>query len=167
MKSILTRFLAIILACSIFGCSATSHDGAQFVGQQAPLARITLLDGTAVSLQQYYGKTVALIFWATTCSKSKQALPRIAEFAEKFVNRSDVIFLATSLDKLENLDELKNRIGILHSKKIQYAFSGNEANDEAFQIFDGGEIPYFIVIEPKGKVIAAGLDDRIIYQTIH
>lgn len=133
------------------------------MGMSAPPARVTLMDGSWVALDALRGKTVVLVFWQNTCAKSKQLLGKLGEFAKKYERRPTVEFVAVSVDKAEHRADVEERIRAIGSRKIVYAFSGNEVYDEAYRLFKGEEVPYVLVINAKGTVIAAG-DSAAVYE---
>lgn len=146
------------------GC-AVNH-GDKFIGQPAPYTRITMLDGTYLPLEALRGKTVALFFWAQWCHRSGPIMARLNEYAQKFRDRKDVVFLAVSTDKLEDLDKLKDRILYQRLDGFQHAFSGNGGGDEAFMAFEGVNLPYLLVIDPSGKVVAAGESEQVVTDNV-
>jgi peroxiredoxin len=142
------------------GCAV---DGQKLIGTPAPETRFTLLEGDYVPLKRYRGKTTVLIFWAQWCHSSGPTMKRLQEFSEK-MQRSDVVFLAASLDEVKDVGKLRERIVYQDLDNFQHAFSGNAGSDEAFIAFEGGRLPYIVVIDPKGVVVAAGNSDSVVYE---
>jgi thiol-disulfide isomerase/thioredoxin len=122
------------------------------VNHPAPPARLTLLEGREIPLDALRGKHVGLIFWATWCGHSKSRIADFAELAEHYAIRKDVVFLAVSIDRAENLETLRSRIESQGLQKVNHVFSGNDVQDEAFLAFKGEAVPYVVVIDPRGRV---------------
>lgn len=152
---------AILLTVALVfgGCSSP---GLRFVGKPAPETRFTLLEGEYVPLKKFRGQTVVLIFWAQWCHSSRPVMVRLHEFSAK-LGRSDVVFLAASLDEVKDVAKLKERIVYQHLDNFQHAFSGNAGSDEAFIAFEGSTLPYLLIVDPQGVVVAAGSSDSIVY----
>lgn len=160
LSSLVVRLGIVFVALSFAGCAT---DGAKLIGKPAPETRFTLLEGEYVPLKRYRGKTVVVTFWAHWCHSSRPALLRLDEFAEK-LGRNDVVFLAANLDEVKDLAEVKERIVHQDLDGFQHAFSGNAGSDEAFVAFQGGRLPYFLIIDPQGVVVAAGNSDSLVYE---
>ncbi len=147
------------VVCTLMGCTTP---GIQFIGKPAPETRFTLLEGEYVPLKKYRGKTVVVVFWAQWCHSSGPSIARLQEFAKK-LGRSDVVFLAASLDEVKDVGKLKERIVYQRLDNFQHAFSGNAGSDEAFIAFEGSKLPYLFIIDPSGTVVAAGDSDSLVY----
>ena len=159
-------FFLVLGAClSLFGC-VFHNNGEKFVGKPVPSTRLTMLDGDYVGIEQFRGKSVVLVFWATWCHQTRPIMTRLNEYAKR-LNRPDFVFLAVSIDKLDKLSELRDRIKYEHLDGFKHAFSGNEGGDEAWLALDGDALPYIFVIDPSGVVLAAGKDDSIVYEALH
>jgi peroxiredoxin len=53
------------------------------IGQRAPLFRLPSIAGDSISLSQYAGKTVMLVFWNITCPICRTKLPLLQEINDK------------------------------------------------------------------------------------
>ncbi len=68
------------------------------IGEKAPDFTINDSKGNSVSLSNYKGKNIVLIFWASWCGPCITEMPEIIKFYEK--NRdTDLVFIAVSLDE--------------------------------------------------------------------
>ncbi len=162
------KFLVLTICFGLMGCSGQSKlKNEELIGKFAPYTRLTMLDGEWVALQDYKGKTTVMVFWATWCNKSRKALNKINAFAKSLPAGNDGQFFAISVDKSEKLQEVKERLNSTDLSAFVPAFSGNESADEAYQAFGGESLPYIVVINKAGKVVAAGNDDAPIYQAFN
>ncbi len=144
--------MCLLLSSCVFGPAP----GSQWVGMVTPPARFTMLDGTRVSIDAFSGKTTVVVFWKSDCSKSRRVLESMRDFAVKYEQRPAVEFIAANIDKADKRQAVEARIRQLDSKKILFAFSGNDVLDEAYRLFEGIEVPYVIVIDAHGNIIAVG-----------
>ena len=116
-----TLSVSVVLVLFVLSLSGCAVDGAKLVGKPAPETRFTLLEGDYVALKSYRGKTVVVMFWAQWCHSSGPAMARLQEFAEK-LGRSDVVFIAASLDEVKDISKLKDRIVYQNLDNFQHAF---------------------------------------------
>ena len=129
-----------------------SQAAKDLVGAPAPYSRFTMLDGTQLPLAFAEGKTAAIIFWTTWCGHSRSVIEDFEQLAKRYKKRKDIVFLAASLDKADQLRALEGRIQSQGLTSIMHAFSGNDMLDEAFIAFKGESVPYVVVIDPRGVV---------------
>lgn len=157
-------FISSLFSLALIGCASTVHK--DMVGERISARFSRLSDNELITLDQYQGKTVVLTFWATHCSSSRPVLPRMAHFAEKFKGRNDVVFLTASIDKMDNIEEVKTRIKSEGLTNFENMFSGNEDADEAFVALKGERLPYVVVIDPQGRLVDARYDDGFVYEMV-
>ena len=158
MRRINLLLLGILL---LVGCSSSGPRKPEaLAGVDASYARVRLLDGEYVPLAEFSGKPTVLLFWATTCSRSRS---RIGDFADWARSSGDSAhFLAISLD--EDRDALERffseRSGLA---SLRYAWSGNGAADEAYESFGLREIPAIVVLDAQSRVlgITARVDEAL------
>lgn len=134
------------------GCSGVSTAAKEMVGTPAPYIRFTMLDGTQVPLAFAEGKSAAIIFWTTWCGHSRGTIEDFEKLAKKYKRRKDLVFLAASLDKAEDLAKVEERIKSLGLSTVMHAFSGNDIQDEAFLGFKGESVPHLVVVDSRGVI---------------
>jgi cytochrome c biogenesis protein CcmG/thiol:disulfide interchange protein DsbE len=76
------------------------------VGEPAPPAVLTTLDGRRISTRDLLGHVVILTFWATWCTPCRDELPMLSEYAAQHASEGLVV-LAFSLDDPEQLDAVR------------------------------------------------------------
>lgn len=77
------------------------------LGQRAPAAMLTTLDGTRIATKDLIGRVVILTFWATWCGPCRQELPLLSAYAEKYASRG-LSILGFTLDPAENLPKVRH-----------------------------------------------------------
>jgi thiol-disulfide isomerase/thioredoxin len=151
MRFILSSFFALLVVATC-GCSAMSDKGKEMIGNEAPEARLMFFNGSEVPLSSYRGKNVCIVFWATWCTYSRSLIERYEDLARHYGRRSDMEFIAVSIDKNEDFEVLKARIQEQNLKSMTHIFSGNDSYDDAFVNLKGKNIPYVVFIDRNGVV---------------
>ena len=96
------------------------------IGQKAPDFTLKTLDGTEITLSDYFGKKVVMLeFWATWCNICKKELPTL----------------------IKNYNEFKDKGFVILGVTLQ---SGDD--EEIQEVIDEFGIPYPILIDDKLKV---------------
>ncbi len=122
------------------------------LNQQAPDLTMPGTDGKNISISNYKGKYVLVDFWASWCAPCRQENPNVVEAYNKFKNKNFAI-LGVSLDddKTAWLKAIQDdHLSWTHMSDLQ----SPSAAATTYQ-FDG--IPFNVLIDPQGKIIAAGL----------
>lgn len=150
-KSLKATLLSLMLIFA--GCAASvSKESQSLVGTNVSYVSFTMLDGSSYSLEDFQGKNVAILFWATWCRYSKPAIKSFNEMAEHYSQSKNAVFIAASIDANSDYETLKKRIENDQLYSLKHAFSGNETLDAAFIHLRGEHLPYFVVVDAAGKV---------------
>lgn len=150
----------VMMVCFALSACATSARTPVLVGRKAPLVQLYKVDGDQVSISEYRGKTVVLLFWAQWCSRSQRTIRQLNDFARGNAHRAVVV--AVDIDKADKLEELKSLIANVPLKMVDHYFSGNEIYDEAYVAFNAGEIPSVYILSPEGMVVAQGTNIDVV-----
>jgi len=86
--------------------------------------------------------------------------------AAKYSGRNDVVFIAASVDKEEDLEKLQTGIRYLNLDHMRHAFSGNAEYDEAFLTLGGDDVPHLFVIDHAGVIVMVGRDDSDVEEAL-
>ena len=147
-------FVIVLLLLGGAGCASTATS--YLVGSQVPAVRFTMMNGARVSADSFRGKRVVIAFWATHCSRSKQMLRHLADVAQSGVQKGGVAFVAPSIDPQEKLSAVQERELSLNVSNVEFAFSGNDVEDEAYLLLEGKSIPYIVILDRDGSIMYAG-----------
>lgn len=122
------------------------------VGTTAPGATLESLDGKAVDLGQYLGKTpVVLEFWATWCSSCEKLEPAIRAAAAKYGKQVRFVGVAVSVNQSP---ERVRRYAAAHKLPLTVLY---DRKGDASEAYDVPATSYIVVIDKAGKVVYTGV----------
>ncbi|HDY90234.1 MAG TPA: TlpA family protein disulfide reductase [bacterium] len=152
MKNLIIVFI-LVLFISCEGNSEKRTDeqkqvepNMQKVSQLMPAPDFKLQDinGESVSLKDFSGKTVLLVFWATWCPHCKKEIPKLKEIYENYKDK-DFDIIAISVD--DNLEKLKK---FVEKNEIKYKVLFDKETDIA-RLYGVMGIPAHYVVDKDGN----------------
>lgn len=149
--------LLVTVMGSLSGCFSNTKRYEVLIGRPVPDARLIMLDGSQHALKSQVGKSLAFLFWSTSCAFSRSAIEDFENLARLYEERDDLRFIAVSVDSENALGELESRIKEQDLRTVEHVFSGNEGQDEVFLAFNGDRIPYVVFVDARGIVRLAEL----------
>lgn len=124
------------------------------IGKIAPdFSFPTFADSTKkIGVSSYRGKILLIDFWASWCGPCRSEIPRLKEYYKKYRDKG-VEFLSVSIDSKKDawkkaLDEEK-----MSWEQVLATNSGNEIMD----LYQFSGIPFIILLDENGKIIAKNL----------
>ena len=132
---------------------AQSAAGTSWVGKTAPDFSLPDKDGKEVSISSFKGKYLLVDFWASWCGPCRMENPNVVAAYGEYKAKNFAI-LGVSLDK-----EKEPWIKAVEHDKLDWTQVSDLKywNSKAVEVFGFQGIPYNILIDPDGKVIAEEL----------
>ncbi len=126
-----------------------------FVGKQAPEIVLPDVDGKEVRLSSFRGKYVLVDFWASWCKPCRLENPNIVKAFNKYRDKNFTV-LGVSLDRQGARDEWleairKDNLDWTQVSDLMYW------NSLVVPLYNIDGIPFNVLVDPDGKVIAQGL----------
>ena len=124
-----------------------------WIGKQAPDLALPDVNGRPVSLTSFRGKYLLVDFWASWCGPCRAENPNVVKAYNEFKGKNFAI-LGVSLDKEKAAWQEAVRSDKLDWSQVSDLKFWSSKAVETFK-FDG--IPFNVLIDPQGKVIAESL----------
>ncbi len=131
-------------------------------GKDAPDIRLKTPEGNVKPLSSLEGKVVLIDFWASWCKPCIQTIPKLKKLYSKYNDQGFEIY-GVSLDKKRgswvNAIE-KHGMDWVHVSDLKYF------NSAAAQKYKVKSIPFTVLVDREGKIIASGLRGRELVKKI-
>jgi len=132
------------------------------VGDEAPDFKMMDENGVPFSLKELRGKYVLVDFWASWCGPCRGENPNVVVAYNKFKNKNFTV-LGVSLDEKREAWVNAIKEDNLTWKHVS-DLKGWESEIVPLYGFDG--IPYNVLIDPNGKIIATELREEALLETL-
>lgn len=118
-------------------------------GQPAIPFSLPNQNGEIVKMENFRGKYVLLDFWASWCIPCLDEFPHMKELYKKY-SRDEFEIVAISIEE----DSLRWRQALQRfDNPWPQLYGGNGFQQETFNAYRGGGIPFYILVGPEGKII--------------
>ena len=128
-------------------------DEPQWVDKQAPELSLPDANGKTVNLSSFKGKYVLVDFWASWCLPCRKENPNVVQAYNKYKDKNFTV-LGVSLDK-----DKGDWLGAIENDKLAWTQVSDlqEWKSMAVSTFNFSGIPFNILVDPQGKIIAQSL----------
>lgn len=126
-----------------------------WVGKEAPEIALPDVNGNIIKLSSFRGKYVLVDFWASWCSPCRHENPNVVKAYNEFKDKNFTI-LGVSLDKPGEKDKWMKAIKDDNLTWPQVS-ELKYWDSEVVLLYNIEGIPYNVLVDPSGKVIAEGL----------
>jgi peroxiredoxin len=127
--------------------------GDSWVGKTVPELVMPDVNGKDVSISSFRGKYVLIDFWASWCGPCRMENPNVVKAYNEFKAKNFTV-LGVSLDKDKDAWKKainQDHLSWTHMSDLKYW------NSQAVETFGFQGIPFNVLVDPSGKVIAQEL----------
>lgn len=132
------------------------------IGATAPEIKLPDPDGKMVALSDFRGKYVLVDFWAKWCGPCRQENPNLVKAWNKFrTNNFQVIGVSLDRNRADWVQGIQeDGLDWIHISDLQYF------NSEAAKSYNISAIPFSVLIDPKGVIVAKNLRGAELHATL-
>lgn len=131
----------------------TTGKGYALLNQQAPDLNMSDVNGKPVSISSFKGKFVLVDFWASWCAPCRQENPNVVAAYNQYKDKNFTV-LGVSLDEDKAAWQkaiTKDHLTWNHMSDLK------QWESDAVKAYGFEGIPFNVLIDPQGKIIASGL----------
>jgi peroxiredoxin len=146
---ILTSFVAALSGSA--GVWISSHATKSEQGSAYPLAGVSFknINGEAIQLSSFQGRTIVLNFWATWCPPCVKEMPELDALYPE-LQKKNIELLGIGIDSPSNMREFLTKQNIRYPLLVAGVGGTELASALGNQ---GGALPFTVIIDKNGRII--------------
>lgn len=150
-------YLIAAVVAVVIGLAVGSRSSTQAVDPTAERALasvgLTDLEGNAVRLDRWAGKTVVVNFWATWCAPCREEIPGLIA-VHREIESGQALVVGVAIDGAPKVAAFAREYGIPYPVLI-----GGAPMLDVLRVVGnpGGALPYTVIVAPDGRIVARHL----------
>jgi thiol-disulfide isomerase/thioredoxin len=121
------------------------------------------LDGKPLSLAQFKGKNVVLVFWTSWSERSREQLVELQKLQKEFASDPRLVFVGVSLD--ETADTARKSVDAAGYKWAQ-GWLEAEARAKLTAALNVNTLPAVFLLDSEGRIVARELEGERLPLTV-
>jgi len=124
------------------------------IGEEAPILILPGVNGEDVSLEKLRGNYVLIDFWASWCKPCRAEHPRLVKLYKELKEKGFEIYSISLDSKKERWQNAIDKDGLIWKSHVNDL---NSFNSPAVKMYNVGAVPFSVLIDKKGRIIAYNL----------
>ena len=152
MKKIIILFLAVSLLIMTFaaaGCASESEstENESTSSNMAPDFTLNSLSGESITLSDYFGSPIMLLFWTTWCGPCRAEMPLIQEIYEdgEWADKGLALLAVNGGESAAKVEQYVNELGLTFTILL-------DGSNEVFGSYGIRAIPTTVFIDKNGII---------------
>ena len=163
--ALLLAFALALSACSRQPAGQTTGPAVQQGQGAAPEFELANVAGGKMSSADIKGKVAVIDFWATWCGPCVEELPTLQRILDRHGDAVAVVGVNLDERDLMDAEALRGWIASRNVPGVQVA-DGLGWESDLVQAFGVREIPFSVVVDATGRVIAVGRHGKELEKTV-
>ena len=144
------RTIAVALTLLVFACSGSSRSQGLKVGTEAPDFKLADLAGNEVSLKEFRGKVVAIVFWASWCPHCRKEIPELIKLDREYRDKGLEMLAVSPRESAQKLKPFAEKNGITYRVLL-------DSKGEVSATYKIVGVPSLVIVDRGGVIKYSGI----------